>query len=106
MINGVTELYVSKPDVMNDFETISMCTAYKIGDHTTDEIPYEYNTAPIEPVLTDYPGWRHSLLGITDYVDLPEKLKSYLDAIERETGVPVAAVSISPDRRDVLFKQK
>ena len=105
MINGVTELYVTKPDVMNDFETVKMCTAYKIGNRTIDEIPYEYNTAPIEPVLTSYAGWRHSLLGITEYNDLPEKLKEYLAAIERETGVPIAAVSISPDRRDVLFKQ-
>ncbi len=104
MINGVTELYVTKPDVMNDFETVSMCTAYKINGRETDEIPYEYNTVPIEPVLTDYAGWRHSLLGINRYEDLPEKLKTYLAAIERETGVPVAAVSISPDRRDVLFK--
>jgi adenylosuccinate synthase len=56
-------------------------------------------------VLTSYAGWRHSLLGITEYNGLPEKLKEYLAAIERETGVPIAAVSISPDRRDVLFKQ-
>ena len=104
MINGVTELYVTKPDVMNDFEEVNMCVAYDTGDRVTDEIPYEYNTLPIKPVLTPFAGWRHSLLGITQYDDLPEKLKAYLDAIERETGVPIAAVSISPDRRDVLFK--
>ena len=104
MINGVTELYVTKPDVMNDFETVNMCTAYDIDGQQVDEIPYEYNTAPIKPVLTPYDGWRQSLQGIGDYADLPANLKTYLEAIERETGVPVAAVSISPDRRDVLFK--
>ena len=104
MINGVTELFVTKPDVMNDFETVNMCTEYNIDGKVTDEIPYEYNTADIKPVLTAHPGWRHSLLGITTYADLPEKLKDYLAAIERATGVPIAAVSISPDRRDVLFK--
>ena len=104
MVNGVTELYVTKPDVMNDFETVSMCTAYDIDGHTTDEIPYEYNTAAITPILTPFEGWRQSLQGTTRYNDLPARLKDYLSAIERETGVPVAAVSISPDRKDVLFK--
>ena len=104
MINGVTELYVTKPDVMNDFDTVRMCTAYQIDGQTTDEIPYEYNTADITPMLVDYEGWRQSLQGIAHYDDLPEKLKAYLAAIEAQTGVPIAAVSISPDRKDVLFK--
>ena len=105
MINGVTELYVTKPDVMNDFETIGMCTAYDVDGQLTDEIPFEYNTLPIEPVLTNHQGWQCSLEGITDYKALPEALKAYLAAIESQTGVPIAAVSISPDRKDVLFKQ-
>ena len=104
MINGVTELYVTKPDVMNDFDVINMCTAYNVDGHQTDEIPFEYNTLPIEPVLKAYDGWKQSLQGITNYNDLPEKLKSYLAAIEQQTGVKIAAVSISPDRKDVLFK--
>ncbi|MBQ8703352.1 MAG: adenylosuccinate synthase [Bacteroidales bacterium] len=104
MVNGVTELYVTKPDVMNDFATVNMCTAYDIDGQRTDEIPYEYNTAAITPLLTPFEGWQQSLQGITRYDDLPQRLKDYLAAIERETGVPVAAVSISPDRKDVLFK--
>ena len=104
MVNGITELYVTKPDVMNDFETVNMCTAYDIEGNVTTEIPYEYNTAPIKPVLTAFPGWQQRLEGIESYDKLPEKLLSYLSAIERETGVSIAAVSISPDRKDVLFK--
>ncbi len=106
MINGVTELYVTKPDVMNDFDTVKMCTAYDIDGAVTDEIPYEYNTAHIVPVLTPFEGWKQSLQGMTAYDQLPQRLQDYLAAIERETGVPIAAVSISPDRKDVLFKQQ
>ena len=106
MVNGVTELYVTKPDVMNDFETVNMCTAYNIDGKVTDEIPYEYNTAHIVPVLTGHKGWQQSLVGTEHYEDLPVRLKSFLAAIERETGVPIAAVSISPDRKDVLFKMQ
>lgn len=104
MINGVTELYVTKPDVMNDFDTVNMCTAYNIEGHNTDEIPFEYNTVHIDPVLTAYKGWKQSLQGITEYGKLPQELLTYLAAIEQQTGVPIAAVSISPDRKDVLFK--
>ncbi len=104
MINGVTDLFVTKPDVMNDFEQVCMCTAYDIGGQSTDEIPFEYNTADIRPVLTAHPGWQRSLTGITEYTALPAELQAYLAEIERQTGVRIAAVSISPDRKDVLFK--
>ena len=105
MINGVTDLFVTKPDVMNNFETVNMCTGYIINDKVTDEIPFEYNTVEIQPVLTPFDGWKQSLEGITEYNQLPEKLKVYLAAIEEQTGVRIAAVSISPDRKDVVFKQ-
>ena len=104
MINGVTDLFVTKPDVMNDFDEVKMCTAYRIGGQLTEEIPYEYNTADIEPQLASFEGWKQSLSGITSYAALPEKLKAFLGEIERQTGVNIAAVSISPDRKDVLFK--
>lgn len=104
MINGVTDLFVTKPDVMNDFEQVCMCTAYDIDGQTTEEIPFEYNTADIRPVLTAHMGWKQSLQGITEYAALPEQLRSYLAEIEHLTGVNIAAVSISPDRKDVLFK--
>ena len=104
MINGVTDLIVTKPDVMNDFDTVNMCTAYEIDGRQTDEIPFEYNTANIRPVLTAFDGWKQSLAGITSYRALPERLKSFLGEIEEQTGVRITAVSISPDRKDVLFK--
>jgi len=104
MINGVTELYVTKPDVMNDFDTVCMCSHYDIEGQRTDEIPFEYNTARIDPVLTPFEGWKQSLQGIDSYGKLPEKLRTFLAAIEEQTGVKIAAVSISPDRKDVLFK--
>ncbi len=104
MINGVTDLFVTKPDVMNNFETVNMCTSYNIEGRETDEIPFEYNSVHIEPVLTTFEGWKQSLEGITEYDKLPTALKVFLSAIEKQTGVNIAAVSISPDRKDVLFK--
>lgn len=104
MINGVTNLIITKPDVMNDFDEIQMCISYKIDEEFIEEIPFEYNSMPIEPVLTSFAGWKQSLEGISKYADLPDNLKHYLEAIEKYTKIKIAAVSISPDRKDVLFR--
>lgn len=105
MLNGVTDLFVTKPDVMNDFDEIKMCTHYEIEGENTDEIPYEFNAVEIKPVYVSYPGWKQELCGVKSYTDLPARLQEYLYAIEKITGVNIMAVSISPDRKDVLFKQ-
>lgn len=105
MLNGVTDLFVTKPDVMNDFDEIKMCTHYEIEGKQTDELPYEFNAVEIKPVYTAYQGWKQELNGAKSYGELPARLLEYLYAIEKITGVNIMAVSISPDRKDVLFKQ-
>lgn len=104
MLNGVTDLFVTKPDVMNDFDTIKMCTQYQIGSKTTNQIPFEFNSVEINPIHKEFSGWKQSLEGTTNYDDLPQNLRIYLDALSEEVGVPIMAVSISPDRKDVIFK--
>lgn len=106
MLCGVTDLFVTKPDVMNDFEQVGMCTTYLIDGKSTDEIPFEFNEVEIVPQLRTFDGWRQSLTDITRYDDLPHNLLQYIAAIEESVGVPVLAVSISPDRKDVLFKNE
>ena len=103
MINGVTDLIVTKPDVMNDFDEVKMCTSYVINGTETDEIPFEYNEVEITPKLESFPGWKTTLAKATSYDTLPAKLQDFLNAIQTKTGVKIRAVSISPDRKDVLF---
>ena len=104
MLNGVTDLIVTKPDVMNDFDEVKMCTDYVINDRETDEISFEFNEVEIRPKLQSFIGWKQSLANTTKYDDLPAPLLAYLSAIELHTGVHIMAVSISPDRKDVLFR--
>lgn len=104
MLNGVTDLIVTKPDVMNDFEEVLMCDSYEIGGRCTDELPFEFNAVEITPRWVSYPGWKQSLAGIDSYSRLPQPLLRYLEAIEQAVQTPVMAVSTSPDRKDVLFK--
>lgn len=104
MLNGVTDLIVTKPDVMNDFDEVKMCTDYLINGNITDEIPFEFNEVEIKPQLKSFPGWKMPLNMATKFSELPQRLLDYLSEIEYITGVPILAVSISPDRKDVLFK--
>lgn len=104
MLNGVTHLFVTKPDVMNGFDEVKMCVNYEINGQITNEIPFEFNEVEIKPQLKSFPGWKQDLAGITEYGKLPQNLRSYLAELENATGVPVLAVSISPDRKDVIFK--
>lgn len=104
MLDGVTDLFITKPDVMNDFDEIKMCINYEINGKETDEIPFEFNEVEITPKHISFPGWKQDLSSAKNYNDLPANLLTYLKAIEEQTGVNICAVSISPDRKDVLFK--
>lgn len=103
MINGVTQLIMMKSDVMNDFDTIRVATAYEIDGRRTEEFPYETD-AEIKPVYTDFEGWRCDLRGCRSYEEFPEAFKRYVEFIERETGVPVKIISVGPDRGETIVR--
>lgn len=105
MLNGVTDLVITKVDVMNDFDVVKMCSTYKIDGKETIQIPFDLNEK-IEPILQQHQGWKSNLDGISSYNDLPNKLKKYIESIEEITGVNVAIISTSPDRKDTIFKMK
>ncbi len=101
MINGVTQLIMMKSDVMNDFETIRVATAYDIDGERTTEFPYTITDA-LKPVYTDFPGWKCDLRNCRSYDEFPPAFKQYVDFIERETGVPVKIISVGPDRGETI----
>ena len=103
MINGVTQLIMMKSDVMNDFETIKVATAYEIGGRTTSEFPYEI-TGDLRPVYTEFEGWKCDLRRYGSYEEFPEAFKRYVEFIERQTGVPVKIISVGPDRGETIVR--
>ncbi|HOO84363.1 MAG TPA: adenylosuccinate synthase [Prolixibacteraceae bacterium] len=103
MINGVTELIMMKTDVLDNFDTIKACVAYKVNGIETKELPYELNS-DIEPVFVDMPGWKTNLTSITSENQFPEALSSYIKFIEKETGVPVKIVSVGPNREQTIIR--
>lgn len=103
MINGITSLYMTKADVLSGFEKIRVCTAYKIGNELTDELPYDINTQ-LEPVYIEMDGWSENITDIREYDGLPGSLKNYVSFIEGQTGLPVEMVSVGPDREETIFR--
>jgi adenylosuccinate synthase len=103
MINGITKLFMTKADVLSGFETVRICTSYKVDGKECLEIPFG-NDSVIDPVYIDMKGWEEVITGIREYNKLPEALKKYIEFIEEKTGVPVTIVSVGPDREETIFR--
>jgi adenylosuccinate synthase len=102
MINGVTQLIMTKADVMDTFDTVKVAVAYDINGKQTKEFPYELNDS-IKPVYKEFKGWKTSISPIRTYEALPAELHEYIRFIETETGVPVKIVSVGPNRDETII---
>ena len=102
MINGVTDLVMMKSDVLDAFETIRVCTAYRKGDEVTTEMPYD--TEGWEAVYEDLPGWNTPLTDIRTEEALPQTFKDYVAYIEKATGTPITILSVGPDREATIMR--
>jgi adenylosuccinate synthase len=103
MINGATDLIMMKADVMNHLKTIQVATAYKINGQTVTEFPYETDES-IEPIYQTFKGWEQDINSVRKYEDFPQEFKTYIEFIERETGVPVTIISVGPDREETIVR--
>lgn len=103
MVNGVTEIVLTKADVMSDFDTIKVCTAYKVDGVETKRVPAD-TSVNIEPVLTPLKGWKQDISQCKTYEELPQELKEYIQFIENEVGAKISIVSVGPDRNATIVR--
>ena len=104
MLNGVTELCMTKIDVLNIFEEIAAATHYRIHGVETDMLPFDLCHTEVEPVWKYYTGWHTSLEGALTYDALPEAAKQYLQELENYLGVPVKMISTGPEREKLIVR--
>lgn len=105
MINGVTQLFMMKSDVLSMFSEIKICTGYKFKDGSiTDTLPFDLCTEEVKPVYQTLPGWKTDLTGIKDYKNLPKELLDYITFIEEDVNVPITIISVGPNRAQTIFK--
>ncbi len=105
MINGVTDLIMMKSDVLDGFDTIKACTAYKIGGKIVDELPFDIDRVEIEPVYTELPGWETDMTKLDSEDQLPTRFVNYIHFLESELQTPITILSVGPDREQTIVRK-
>ncbi len=106
LINGLSELALTKLDVMDQLETVKITVAYKYRNKLLDYPPMDIETlAECEPVYEEIPGWNQNIAGITDYGKLPAKTKNYIEKIEQLAGVPATLISTGYERNATIIRK-
>lgn len=102
MLNGVTQLFMMKADVLSGISPVKICESYKKAGESTTEFPFSYTDA-YTPEFRELDGWK--LDGIKEYEQLPENLRSFVSQIEASVEVPVSLISLGPDRKETVLKK-
>lgn len=104
-LNGPTEIALTKLDVLGGLDELKLCTAYR---YKGQEMPYppqeENGMAHVEPVYETMPGWSEDISGCRAYDELPQATRNYIARIEEVLGIPVAIVSVGPDRDQTIIR--
>ncbi|MGN0233761.1 MAG: adenylosuccinate synthase [Bacteroidaceae bacterium] len=102
MVNGVTQLIMMKSDVLDGFDSISVCTAYEKDGIYTADMPYD--TEGWKAIYETLPGWKTDLTQMTNESQFPQQLRDYISFIEKETSTPITIVSVGPDRAQTIIR--
>ncbi len=103
--NGLTGIALTKMDVLSEFETVKVCTAYRYRDELLEEFPADFDVLKeCTPVYEEIPGWQKDICDLENYTELPQQIQDYVDKIEGWTGCPVVLVSVGPRRSQTLFR--
>ncbi len=104
MLNGVTQIVVTKIDVLNSFDEIKVCNSYEYDGAAQSNLPYDLDATDITPLYDTLKGWNASLEESMTYSQLPPKAQLFVEFLDLHLGVPVTIVSTSPDRNSLVFK--
>jgi adenylosuccinate synthase len=103
-LNSLTELALTKLDVLDGFEELRICIGYRIGDREYDYLPpHPQDQARVEPVYEVIEGWSGSTAGARSWAELPAQAIKYIRRVEELIRCPVALVSTSPEREDTIL---
>jgi adenylosuccinate synthase len=102
-VNGVTQLIMMKSDVLDTFDSIKVCVAYKKDGKIFSDMPFE--TEGCEAVYQTIPGWKTDLTKITSEEEFPEQFKAYVNFLEKELNTPITILSVGPDRAQTITRK-
>ena len=104
MVNGVTQLIMMKSDVLDGFDNIKACVAYRQNGREIDYFPYDINEG-IEPVYKEIPGWKTDMTQFTSEDQFPKEFNDYVEFLEAELETPIKIISIGPDRAQTIVRK-
>ena len=104
MINGVTQIVITKADVLNDFEEINLGTEYSINGATTTNVPFDAACVDIQPIYKTLAGWNTDLSPFKTFAELPKNTSDYLAFVEKYLGAKISMLSTGPEREKLLVK--
>ena len=102
MINGVTQVVMTKADVLDAFEELSICTSYKIDGKETEEVPFQMTWNKIEPQYQQFKGWVKDITAIKLESELPREMQEYIQFINKNLGAPIRYISNGPGRDQII----
>jgi len=106
MINGVTEIVITKIDVLDDLDEIKVCNSYEIDGKKVNDFPLEpAKLAAAKPVYESFPGWKTKISSCRKKEELPENALKYVKFIEDQLGVPAKIISVGPKRDETIIVQ-
>ncbi len=106
MINGVTQLIMTKADVLTSFKKIKVCTKYSYKGEQIDYLPFDVLDEEMAPVYEELEGWDEDLTGLSDISEIPASLNNYINYLEEKLETPITIVSVGPDRNQTLLREK
>jgi adenylosuccinate synthase len=105
MINGVTQIVMTKADVLDAFEELNVCETYRINGKDQAMVPYQMMKTKIDPQYKSFPGWQTDITKIKSFENLPRQMKEYIAHINQFLGVPVKYISNGPGRDQIILSQ-
>jgi adenylosuccinate synthase len=102
-VNGLSELVLTKLDVLSGLDSVRLCTGYEAAGRAYEELPLgPADLGPFRPVYETMPGWAEDVTGARTLADLPAAARHYLRRVEELTGIPVSLVSVGPERSQIV----
>jgi len=102
MINGVTQLVMTKADILDGLDELKVCKGYNVNGEEKNYVPFQMNRLNIEPVYKSFEGWKTIISEIDSYTSMPDKMKTYINYLNEFLKVPVKYISNGPGREQIV----
>lgn len=101
-INGITQLIMTKGDVLSGFKTLKICTSYNYKGENITHFPYNIDPENVTPIFTEMKGWKEDISNMKDASQFPKEFLDYIEFLEKELNVPISVISVGPDRKQTI----